>query len=82
MEKMEKKINKKTENYILGGLLLIGLIYIFYGEITKPNSCDCVEILQMEKANLRLSNEQFKFWEKCYDEYTGPAGAILDCYDK
>lgn len=63
------------------GLLVIGNM----NKESKEDACGCVELLldkPTPNSNIGLTNEEFRKWEKCYDKYSEPAGAILECEKK
>ncbi len=73
---------------VFGAMLLVSFILIGCG----PSACDCARILDVPTYRItetgmphpvnRLSNEEFKKYEECYEAYAGPATAILKCAGK
>lgn len=73
---------------VLGGLYLF---VAFNGKSLKPNACDCIDVLDipthkvgigMPMPDEHLSNEEFRKYEACYDEYAGPSTARMNCEGK
>lgn len=51
----------------------------------SPNPCDCVPLLQEKPNNSTWGNftdDEYKLWKRCYEEYAGPSGATLECIKK
>lgn len=76
----------KKQNWIAIIIVLVAIGW-FVKWISTPSvdPCDCISLLELKSdpnSNVGLSNEEFHKWEKCYDEYAGPAGATLECAGK
>ncbi len=66
-------------------IVLVVIGWIVKGLQSKVDPCECITLLEMKSSpnsNVGFSNEEFAKWEKCYDEYAGPAGATLKCAEK
>ena len=83
---------KKKRVIILGAVIFFTLILGgIFGEMNKPDPCECWRILDVPTHKVgvgmphpieHLSNEDFSKYEKCFETYKGPAGAVLECGKK
>ena len=69
-------------------MIIFGVIFfvsLILTSCSKVDACDCISLLEIKSgpnSNVGLSNDEFAKWEKCYDEYAGPANATLECAGK
>ena len=81
---LDKKDKRQTIIF-MGVSLVVVLVGLFF-YWSKPDPCDCVDLLMLKRNNLDyvygMSNETFRKWEDCYDAYAGPAGATLECMEQ
>lgn len=76
---------------LFGITIIISGIAGYVSRGNKPDPCQCYESLNIptEKVGIgmplpveHLSNEDFRKYKACYEEYAGPAGAMIECGKK
>ncbi|MDA1226245.1 MAG: hypothetical protein O3A67_05140 [Bacteroidetes bacterium] len=79
----EIKKNIKTWQVWVIGLVILGFLGNIIGKVSKPNACDCVDLMNKERmigfGNLFFDDK--KAYNKCVDAYDTFAKAGNKCVD-
>ena len=83
---------KKKMIYIgAGAFVVLWIVVSVFGGSDKPDACNCYDVLNIPTTRMgnqmplpveHLGNEKFREYKECYEEYPGPATALIECGKK